>query len=210
MDSYQITFDTWNKLADLYQEKFMDLTIYHESYASFCQRLAGIHPRVLDIGCGPGNIAKQLLNFNTNIKLFGIDAAPNMVALARKNVPNAQFAVLDARNMTSSLGKFEGIVMGFCIPYLSIEDVDTLLFSCNEMVENGGVLYLSFVEGEAAQSGYQTGSTGLKTYFHYHSLNLIADLLMKYNWEQSEVFKIPFQKSNGQSEFHTVIIATKQ
>lgn len=29
---YQETFETWNKIAGLYEEKFMDLDLYNQSY----------------------------------------------------------------------------------------------------------------------------------------------------------------------------------
>ena len=32
MDKYEETFATWNKMASMYQEKFMELEIYNESY----------------------------------------------------------------------------------------------------------------------------------------------------------------------------------
>ena len=37
MDKYQQTFETWNKIATIYQDKFMDLKLYDESYDFFCR-----------------------------------------------------------------------------------------------------------------------------------------------------------------------------
>ncbi|WP_236010765.1 hypothetical protein [Flavobacterium chungangense] len=39
MDRYKETFETWNKIAKLYEDKFMNLNIYDETYDFFCSFL---------------------------------------------------------------------------------------------------------------------------------------------------------------------------
>ena len=39
MDKYKETFETWNKVASLYQDKFMDLDIYNHTYDFICSSL---------------------------------------------------------------------------------------------------------------------------------------------------------------------------
>ncbi len=122
MDNYQETFETWNKLASLYQDKFMDLELYNESYDAFCNSIAKDNAKILEIGCGPGNITKYLLSKRPNYQIYGIDVAPNMIELARENNPTARFDVMDCRNISEINQDFDGIVCGFCLPYLSEGD----------------------------------------------------------------------------------------
>ena len=35
MDKYQETFHTWNKLAKIYEDKFIDLDLYNDTYDDF-------------------------------------------------------------------------------------------------------------------------------------------------------------------------------
>lgn len=42
MDRYKETFDTWNKVASLYQEKFMDMSFYDETYDFICSTVVKI------------------------------------------------------------------------------------------------------------------------------------------------------------------------
>jgi hypothetical protein len=48
MDKYSITFDTWNKVAQIYQEKFMDLDIYNDTYDAFLNDFKR-HGKILEI-----------------------------------------------------------------------------------------------------------------------------------------------------------------
>lgn len=59
---YKETFETWNKGASMYQDKFMDLDLYNENYDFFCDSLNKPNSKILEIGCGPGNITKYILS----------------------------------------------------------------------------------------------------------------------------------------------------
>ena len=54
MDKYKITFETWDKVAAAYQDKFMDLNLYDDTYDIFCCYISKLNPGILEIGCGPG------------------------------------------------------------------------------------------------------------------------------------------------------------
>jgi trans-aconitate methyltransferase len=89
VDRYKETFDTWNKVARLYQEKFMDLDLYDDTYDTFCDEVNIENATILEIGCGPGNITKYILNKRPDFIIDGIDISPNMIELAKTNNPTA-------------------------------------------------------------------------------------------------------------------------
>ena len=60
MDNYNHSFHTWDKLAEEYENKFMDLDLYNDSYDLFCQKIEVPQAKILEIACGPGNISKYL------------------------------------------------------------------------------------------------------------------------------------------------------
>lgn len=45
-----------------------------------------------------------------------------MIELARKNNPSASFALMDSRKIHEIKIKYDAIVCGFCLPYLSQKD----------------------------------------------------------------------------------------
>ena len=119
MDNYQKTFETWNKVAELYQDKFMYLDLYNDTYDRFCELIEKPDPAIFEIGCGPGNITKYLLNKRPDFKIFAIDVAPKMIELARANNPTADFAVMDCRQIGSLRLKFDAIIpAGLAVIYL--------------------------------------------------------------------------------------------
>ncbi|MCB9222579.1 MAG: class I SAM-dependent methyltransferase [Crocinitomicaceae bacterium] len=209
MDKYQETFQTWNKIAKVYEDKFMDLTFYNDSYNAFLDLIKGTPPSVLEIGCGPGNITKYLLAKKPDLSITGTDIAENMIELASKNNPSAEFKVLDAREIRSLDQKYDAIVCGFCIPYLSKNDCHQLIEDCTEILNKDGILYLSFVVGDYEKSSFITGSSGDRTYFYYHSKAEMEKTLLSYSFEIVNHFEIDYEKADGSKETHTALISKK-
>lgn len=209
MDKHQETRATWNNIAGLYNEKFKELRLYDESYDYICQALMQTGAKILDVGCGPGNITQYLLSKRPDFDILGIDLAENMIELARKNNPTARFAVMDSRQMFTLDTQFDGIVAGFCLPYLSPLEAGELISSAYRLLNEQGLLYLSFVEGEPEQSGFKSGSGG-RVYFYYHPLKGLLQSLQENKFEDVITFKVPYQVSETQNDIHTIVIARKK
>ncbi|MBA3664730.1 MAG: class I SAM-dependent methyltransferase, partial [Bacteroidetes bacterium] len=167
MDPYQITFQTWNKVSSLYQDKFMNLDLYDDTYDLFCKYITQAEAKIFEIGCGPGNITKYLLSKRPDFKIEAIDVAPNMIFLARKNNPAASFKIMDCRELDAITEKYNGVMCGFCMPYLSKEDCGKLIKDTAAIMNQGGIFYFSVLEGDYLQSGYEAGSSGDKAYVYY-------------------------------------------
>lgn len=158
MNRNQNTIQSWDKLAQKYQEKFMNVTLYDASYDSFCEAVANENASILEIGSGPGNITKYLLNKHPKYQILGTDVAPSMIELAQINNPYARFQVLDARNINRIDEKFNAVMCGFCLPYLSKEESIQLIKDSHKLLNDGGILYFSVIEKDYENSESQTSS----------------------------------------------------
>jgi 2-polyprenyl-3-methyl-5-hydroxy-6-metoxy-1,4-benzoquinol methylase len=210
VDKYQETFKTWNKLATLYQDKFMNLDLYNDTYDKFLKlvkKQQGLN--ILEIGCGPGNICKYLLTKNSELKISGIDVSSNMIELAQRNNPSAQFLEMDIREISSLKNEYDGIICGFCMPYLSQSDCINLIVNCKSLLKNSGTLYLSFVEGDYSKSGYQVGSNGDKMYFYYHPLTFLQETLKAHCFKTEHLIHKQYTKADNTEEMHSIIIVSK-
>lgn len=209
MDHYQQTWNTWNKLAKLYEDKFMDIDLYNQTYDIFCQCITQKHPGILEIGCGPGNITRYLLGKRPDFDITAIDVAPNMIDLARRNNPNVNCMVMDCRNIDAIANNFNGIVCGFCLPYLDKQDCSKLVKDCSYLLNKGGYFYFSTIEGNYSASGYQTASTGDQTFVYYYDETFLKQVLIDNGFHLLHLSKINYPKNAEKSEVHLVLIACK-
>ena len=187
----------------------MDLDLYNDTYDKFCELIVKENPSIFEIGCGPGNITKYLINKRPDFKIEAIDVSPKMIELAKINIPTADFMIMDSRDIDKIKTKYDAVISGFCIPYLSVNDCMKLINDCNNLLTEKGIIYLSFVDGEYNKSGYLTGSSGDRTYFYYHSLDFLTNKLKSNSFEIINHFEKEYNKRDGSKEIHTIIIAEK-
>jgi 2-polyprenyl-3-methyl-5-hydroxy-6-metoxy-1,4-benzoquinol methylase len=210
MDRYKETAETWNKVASLYQDKFMDLDLYNDTYDFICHTIIKPKAKLLEIGCGPGNITKYLLSKRPDYDIFGIDIAPNMVELAKKNNPTASFAIMDSRQIDEIETKYDGIVCGFCLPYLSHPDSRKFILDCHHLLNGNGLIYISFVEGDPAQSDFQIGSNGHRSFFYFYNLDELKTELIENGFDELKTCKVKYKRTETEMEIHTILTAKKK
>jgi hypothetical protein len=117
---------------------------------------------------------------------------------------------MDSRNINEIHSKYDAIVCGFCLPYLSQADNHKFILDSNQILNKNGLIYLSFVEGDPTKSGFQEGSTGDRSYFYFHNLSEIKTKLIENNFDEFNVLKVDYKKSTGEKEIHTIITARKK
>lgn len=210
MDNYKITFETWNKIASLYEDKFMHLDLYNDSYDLFCKKIDKRGAHILEIGCGPGNITKHIVSLRPDFKLVAIDVAPNMIKLAKINNPTVDCKVMDCRNMNTITEKFDGIICGFCIPYLSAEDSSSLITDCFHLLNKNGLFYFSTIKGDYNQSGFEKGSTGDPAFVYYYHEDHFKNELIKNGFILIDLLQKDFPKSDGTFQINQIFIAQKK
>ncbi len=209
MDKYKETFDTWNKVASVYQEKFMNLDLYNDTYDFICNSIDKREAKLLEIGCGPGNITRYLLSKRPDFNIFGVDIAPNMIELARVNNPSASFEVMDARQIGDLRTKYDAVISGFCLPYLSQTESTEFIFNAYRLLNENGLIYISFVEGNPNKSDFQVGSGG-RVFFNFYNLDNIIKQLITTEFSEIKTFKREYQRNELEYETHTIIIAKKK
>nr|WP_162988967.1 class I SAM-dependent methyltransferase [Pedobacter schmidteae] len=175
--------DAFDKSAKIYQDKFMDVSLFADTFNFFSDHIAADYPHILDIACGPGNITKYLLDRNSGYKILGIDLSPNMLKLAQANNPLAKFQLMDCREIDTIQQKFDGITCGFCLPYLTREEAIELIANVSRLLSPGGMFYLSTMEDDYTKSRFQTSSTGDQVYVYYHQEDYLTKALKENNFD---------------------------
>lgn len=184
----------------------MNLSIYDDSYHLFCNGITTDFPAILDIGCGPANIAKYISGQIPNADISGIDYSEKMIELAKKNVPDGKFEVMDCRDINKIKKRFDAVICGFCLPYLNEKERDSFFSDVHNLLKNNGIAYFSFVEGNPEHSGYQTSGNGHRLFFNFHLLKEVKQNLKKYGFKNIQILKINYERSENETEIHTIII----
>lgn len=206
MDKNKIAVTIFDKLAKEYQDKFMDVNSYGATFDLFCSGITQENASVLEIACGPGNITKYLLQKRPDLKIFGIDLAPNMIELAKINNPTAHFEVMDCRHISSITQKFDAVMCGFCLPYLSKEEMTKLMKDISQLSNPDGMLYLSTMENDYNQSGFKKGSSGDEIFMHFYLEEDLATVLQENNFKIIHVQRQDYPANN---DTDLIIIAQK-
>jgi SAM-dependent methyltransferase len=76
--------------------------------------------KLLDVATGPGYVAGAAKALGASS--LGIDFAPSMVAMARKNYPNVEFSKGDAEALEFADATFDAVICAFGIGHLSDPD----------------------------------------------------------------------------------------
>ena len=210
MDNPKVVAEKWDKVALAYQDTFMNLDLYNDTYDIFCKRVEKTDATIFEIGCGPGNISKYLLTKRPDFELEGIDMAPNMIKLAKENNPSATFSVMDCRYLNHFSVRFDGIMCGFCMPYLSKEDCAKLIQDCSYLLNKDGIFYFSAIEDDYKKSAYETSSDGKHKMFVYsHQADYLQKYLEENSFEQIDVMRKHYSKKDGTQATHIIFIAKK-
>lgn len=93
--------------------------------------------RVLDVGCGTGDLSIELFE-KTAAQVLGIDFCRPMLELAKAKAPRLSFIEGDALRLPFADAFFDGITMGFALRNLS--SVEAGLAELKRVLKPGGVV----------------------------------------------------------------------
>lgn len=209
MHKIQTAAEVFNKLANHYQNKFMDVGLYADTLDLFCNNITKQNADILELACGPGNITKYLLGKCPDLNILGTDLAPNMIELAKANNPAATFQLMDCRDITKLTKKYDGIMCGFCLPYLSKEEAIKLISDASNLLKPEGVLYISTMEDDYGESGPKKGSTGDEIFMYYHQADYLIASLKENSFKNIELKRQDYTEKDGAKKTDLILIAEK-
>ena len=103
---------------------------------------------VLDLCCGTGQLAAELSR--QGYRTTGLDASEGMIEIARKNAPDVEFVVQDARNIALP-GRFSAVFSTFdsLNHMMSLDELEQVFRGAMTVLEGGGyfVFDLNMEEG---------------------------------------------------------------
>jgi 2-polyprenyl-3-methyl-5-hydroxy-6-metoxy-1,4-benzoquinol methylase/uncharacterized protein (DUF2062 family) len=108
--------------------------------------------RVLDLGCGRGQLALLLLELGHAAGVVGLDSDAEKIEVARKAGPEADFRVADVAQ--AELPSADTILLIDVLHYLPLAEQDALLVAAAKALTPGGRLLVRELDGDpSARSG---------------------------------------------------------
>jgi len=211
MDKVLHNVNVFDRYTKEYMDKFMEVTLYKDTFAYLLEKLPP-GAAVLELGCGPGNIVKYLSTQRPDLKFLGIDLAPQMIRAAKKQNPGAAFRRLDIRHAGQIKGPFSAVLAPFCIPYLSYHDLVRLFTDLGHLVAEGGLVYLSCMEGAKGKQGFEKTSftAGSELYISYYRREDMERLLQEKGFEIKGFYTKDYPETDGSITVDLFYIAKKR
>lgn len=156
--AHQITRDAYDAVASLYADTFREtlrdrpldraiLGVFAEAVRETAVRETGDR-RVADLGCGPGYVTAHLAGLGLSV--FGVDASPAMIELAREACPGLRFDVGSMEALDIADGELDGVLSRWSVIHLPPPELPSVLAEFHRVLAPGGHLLIGFAASEDA------------------------------------------------------------
>ena len=186
MNLKQQTIDTYNATARAMALKFNDLGGRVEDIERGFSYIAKEHPFVLEIGCGNGRDAIEILK-HTNHYL-GIDISSSMIDIARSVAPQGTFTVSDIDTYT--FPKEIDLIFSFAsLLHSDPSSLKKILERAAHALNPQGIFYISLKYGEGLHT--KTDEFGTRSYYFYtpDAIKKLAEDAYEVVWEDVQDFR---------------------
>lgn len=103
--------------------------------------------KILDLGCGPGELIEGLLKKNINLDISGLDFSKAMLDISKARNPQAEHILLDVANLDELDEKFDLIISTHSLPYY--KDPRKLFQDLYNLLEKEGKIIIGFASGNS-------------------------------------------------------------
>ncbi|MHA1728934.1 MAG: class I SAM-dependent DNA methyltransferase [Promethearchaeota archaeon] len=137
------------ELARVYHEMYQSIFNYEDEFRIYDEIMKQKKSKkILEIGCGSGNLAQYFLN--AGYKYLGLDISEEMLVIAKEVAPDADFIRGDMRNLQIK-DKFDAVIItGRCFTYMvENEDVINALKSIHGILKPSGYLIFDNFNAES-------------------------------------------------------------
>lgn len=136
---YKKFWDDWAIRYDLLH--FSESSSYNKIADNIC---LGLHEgdSVLEVACGTGLLSEKVIKKSkVKINYIATDFSEKMISLAQKKKIDAEFLVMDARDLTFKSGSFDTIIISNALHI--VPDANKVLSEINRVLKDNGALFVS-------------------------------------------------------------------
>lgn len=141
----------YNTIAENWHRNYAYITWWIPGADHFIKLLPSA-ARVLDLGCGSGENSKYLIDHG--LRVTGVDFAEQMIEIARREISDGDFRVLDVYRLDQLDEQFDGIFAQAVLLHIPKSDILHILRLMHDRIRPGGYCYVAVKErreGEAEE-----------------------------------------------------------
>jgi SAM-dependent methyltransferase len=163
-DWRQVTVDTYNKSAKQLAEYFRGIGPRTEDIR-LAIKLAGSppNPHILEIGCGDGRDAKEIVELTRNYT--GFDISEELIKIAKQHIPYGNFEVADAISYPYPANDLDVV---FAFASLLHLNKDEVLEKVHEALRDGGIFFISLKLSPEYKEEVKKDQYGTRMFYFYN------------------------------------------
>lgn len=169
----KITIDSYNKTAEEYYKIVTSFEVLPEleEFMNFLEP----NDEILDLGCGPGHHSRI---FSENgFKVTGIDLSKEMINIAKNEVQEVEFHVMDILKLKFKKSCFNGVWASASLLHIQKKLLPKALDKINKVLSSKGIFYLSLKQGEGEELLKDERYGGVDKFYSYFTSTDIEQFL---------------------------------
>ena len=133
-----MTEPTWNEHADWWIEGFTGGVDpeYEEQIIPLILREVEGARKVLDIGCGEGQIARRLAAADATRRVVGVDPTPRQIEVARERGGDVEYRIASVDSLPFADAEFDTVVT--CLVFEHVDDLEGAVREVARVLAPGG------------------------------------------------------------------------
>jgi ubiquinone/menaquinone biosynthesis C-methylase UbiE len=172
--------------AKVYHEMYQSIFDYDAEFELYHKHLSKLKcKKILEIGCGSGNLAKRFLE--KNYDYTGLDVSKQMIELAKDLIPHGKFIIADMRNLDLD-EKYEAIIVtGRTFTHMTTNhDVMFALDSIHRTLQKDGWLLFDNFDAYEIFTGFKEE---MKHKSKYNNRNYVRKSKTSFSFEHGFTWK---------------------
>ena len=176
-------FKIWNFWADKYDKLWVQKYSLRPTRKYILQAVAEINSndkiKILDLGCGPGQLINELYEKFENVDITGIDFSEKMLEVSKDRNPQATHIILDVAELNKLMGKFDLIICTHSLPYY--KEPINVMKELQRLLKENGIILMGFASGNNIYDKFVLSFVKLTTGFaNYPSDKKFKELVSSY------------------------------
>lgn len=185
MDEITKTRDAYDKIADIYNKELWGDHPYDNQIDKFVSMVRGND--ILDLGCAVGSFTKYVADKSKCVD--GIDYSSKMIDIAKYNVKNANFYVMDMLDLNLNK-KYDGVMAINSTIHVEKKRMQELFDSIYNLLNDNGIFFIILQEGEGERMVTEPFDESLAEFVSYYKIQEIEELFTRCNFEIVDKDKI--------------------